>query len=74
MNNLNQDKSLKYAKISVSLPTDLIIKLDLEKGRTNESRSAWIKRAIESSLGKKDSEIDKLKEELNELKQIVLNN
>ena len=65
----NQSKSLRYVKISISIPTDLLIKVDLNKGKTGESRSGWIKKAVELRLSDaRNNSIDELKRELNNLK------
>lgn len=45
-----------FTKISISLPVDLAIKVDLERADSYQSRSSWIKEAIEDKL--KDSAKD----------------
>ena len=40
----------KVSKISISLPVDLAIKVDLERADSYQTRSSWIKEAIEDRL------------------------
>ena len=39
-----------HAKISISLPLDLVIRLDIIREENNYSRSRWIKETIEEKL------------------------
>jgi metal-responsive CopG/Arc/MetJ family transcriptional regulator len=52
-----------FTKISISLPVDLAIKVDLERADSYQTRSSWIKEAIEEKLknSSKDSKGSKQK-------------
>lgn len=39
-----------HSKISLSFPLALLIKVDVEREKTNLSRSGWVKDAIEAKL------------------------
>lgn len=41
-------------KITISLPSDLVRSIDLERAETGESRSAFLRRVVESSLRSHD--------------------
>ena len=45
-----------FSKLSVSLPTDLVIKIDIERSKENLPRSAYIKRAVVEYLERKEEE------------------
>ena len=57
----------RSSKISMSLPLELLIRVDIIREKTDTSRSAWIKKSIEDRLLKMEKEA----EETN--KQQVLN-
>ena len=57
----------RSSKISMSLPLELLIRVDIIREKTDSSRSAWIKKSIEDRLLKMEKEA----EETN--KQQILN-
>jgi len=57
----------RSSKISMSLPLELLIRVDIIREKTDTSRSAWIKKSIEDRLLKMEKEA----EETN--KQQILN-
>ena len=57
----------RSSKISMSLPLELLIRVDIIREKTDTSRSAWINKSIEDRLLKMEKEA----EETN--KQQILN-
>ena len=69
----NDEKLENTVRVTIALPLSLSIKLEADKQVTNDSRSGWIRKAIEEKLAKTkepslQDELKLLKEEMEKLK------
>jgi hypothetical protein len=61
----------KFARCTITIPINLLIRIDIERKKQNLTRSAFITRVLESNvLGDNDEKIDKFAEIDNKLKKI----
>ena len=75
MINDQTEKLENNIRVTIVLPLSLSIKLEVDKQSTNDSRSSWIRKAIEEKLSRAKEEISVqdelkfLKEEVKKLKE-----
>lgn len=71
--------SIDKARFSISLPVDIIIKMDISREKNKTSRTNWIEQAITEKLEKEKEILSKisieqqLRSELDELRKLVMN-
>ena len=64
----------KLARSTITLPFSLLIKIDIERKKTNLTRSAWITKVIEASLNNaqdKQIYIEEVRQDVKDIKRII---
>jgi len=73
---MKQEKLENMIRWTIALPLSLAIKVDIERKASNDTKSSWIRKAIEQSLDNtknstKNNTLEILLDEINSLKQEI---
>lgn len=75
MSDIQKDKLDRVVRWTISIPLPLSIKIDIERKKSNDTKSSWIRKCLEKELLNSnniiDPEIKRLSDELEQLKSKI---